>query len=89
MGGIFRPTQQVNEGRIYMLAAMLQAIFKFVLRFGLIFGLVFMVACTVFVIVCIFRGDIRISIIKDCTEKEDKSKGTCRSIQWMHFFRIY
>ena len=55
-----------------MLAAILQAIFKFVLRFGLIFGLVFMVACTVFVIVCFIRGDIRINMVMDCTEKEDK-----------------
>lgn len=72
MGGIFRPTQQINEGRIYMLAAILQTIFKFVLRFGLIFGLAFMVACTVFVIICIVRGDIRISIDRSETENEKK-----------------
>lgn len=72
MGGIFRLTQQINEGRMYMLLAILQAIFKFVLRFGLIFGLAFMVVCTVFVIVCIVRGYIKISIVKDYTEKEDK-----------------
>ena len=73
MGGIFRLTQQINEGRMYMLAAILQALFKFVLRFGLIFGFAFMVVCTVFVIVCIVRGDIRISMVKDCTEKRDKA----------------
>lgn len=44
---------------------MLQAIFKFVLKLSVVFGLAFMVACTVFVIVCIVHGDIEINITKD------------------------
>ncbi len=55
-----------------MLAAILQALFKFVLRLGVIFGLTFMVACTIFVIYCIIRGDIKINIIRNEIEKENK-----------------
>lgn len=52
-----------------MLVAILQAIFKFVLKLSVVFGLAFMVACTVFVIVCIVHGDIKVSIVRDSAEK--------------------
>lgn len=55
-----------------MLATVLQAMFQFVLKLGAIFGLVFMVACTVFVIVCAIRGDIKIKIIRNKAEKENE-----------------
>ena len=53
-----------------MLIAILQAMFQFMLKLGALFGLAFMVACTVFVIVCVVRGDIKINIVKDNAEKE-------------------
>lgn len=55
-----------------MLVAILQALLKFVLRLGIIFGLAFMVACTVFVIYCMVHGDIKINIVKNEIEKENK-----------------
>ena len=55
-----------------MLAAVLKAILKLVLTLGVALGLIFMVACTVFVIICIIRGDIKINIVKHETEKEKK-----------------
>lgn len=58
-------TQQQNERRIYMLLAILQTLFKL----SMIVGLAFMVLCTVFVVVCVIRGDIKISIIRNETEK--------------------
>lgn len=53
-----------------MLATILQTLFKL----SAIFGLIFMIACTVFVIVCIIHGDIKINITRDGTEKEKKQK---------------
>lgn len=53
-----------------MLLAILQAMFQFVLKLGVIFGLAFMVACTVFVVVCVIRGDIKINIVRNKAEKE-------------------
>lgn len=55
-----------------MLATILQALFQFVLKLSTIFGLVFMMACTVFVIVCTFRGNIKIKIISNKAEKENE-----------------
>lgn len=49
-----------------MLATILQTLFKL----SIIFGLVFMIACTVFVVVCVFKGDIRIIIVRNEAEKE-------------------
>ncbi len=72
MGGISRPTQQINARRLYMLVAILQVLFKFVLKLGVTLGFIFMVACTVFVVVCAIRGDIKISITKSESEKEEK-----------------
>ncbi len=51
---------------------MLLAILQILLKICAIFGLAFMVLCTVFVVSCIIRGDIKISIIKDKTEKENE-----------------
>lgn len=51
-----------------MLAMILQTLFKL----SVIFGLAFMIACTVFVVVCIIHGDIKINIIRDGTEKENE-----------------
>lgn len=67
MGGIFRLTQQTNERRIYMLLAILQIL----LKICIIFGLAFMVVCTVFVVVCIIRGDIKINVVRSNEEKEN------------------
>lgn len=55
-----------------MLVAILQTMLQFVLKLGAIFGLAFMVMCTFLVIVCVIRGDIKISIIRDKTEKENQ-----------------
>ena len=49
--------------------SILQALLKFVLRLGVIFGLAFMITCTVFVIVCIIHGDIKINIVRSNEEK--------------------
>ena len=54
-----------------MLAA-LQPVLKFILTFSATLGVVFMIACTVFVIISLIRSDIKISMIKDATEKQDK-----------------
>ena len=62
-----RPTINQKE-RIHMLATILQILFKL----SVIFGLVFMIACTVFVIVCIIHGDIKINIIRSKDEKENE-----------------
>lgn len=51
---------------------MLSAILQTLVKLSIIFGLVFMIACTVFVIVCIAHGDIRINITRDGTEKENE-----------------
>ena len=72
MGGIIRLTQQVNEGRAYMLVAILQELLQSVLKLSVIFGLAFMVACTALMIVCLVRGDIRINIVRGSAEKERK-----------------
>jgi hypothetical protein len=72
MGGIIRLTQQVNEGRAYMLVAILQELLQSVLKLSVIFGLAFMVACTALMIVCLVRGDIRINIVRGSAEKESK-----------------
>lgn len=53
-----------------MLLAILQTLFNFMLKLGTIFGLVFMIACTLFVIVCVVHGDIRINIVRGSEEKE-------------------
>jgi hypothetical protein len=55
-----------------MLVAILQVLFKFVLKLGVTLGFIFMVACTVFVVVCAIRGDIKINITKSESEKEEK-----------------
>jgi len=49
---------------------MLLAILQILLKICVIFGLAFMVVCTVFVVVCIIRGDIKISITRTENEKE-------------------
>jgi len=55
-----------------MLLAVLQVLLKFIFTLGAIFGLVFMMVCTVLAIVCAIRGDIRINIVKNKTDKEKK-----------------
>lgn len=47
-----------------MMSVIIQAVFKFTLALGTILGLVFMVACTVLVIICAVRGDIKISMTR-------------------------
>lgn len=54
-----------------MLAA-LQPIFRFILTFGTTLGIVFMIICTIFVVISFIHGDIKISVVRDETEKEDK-----------------
>lgn len=65
------PTNK-TEGRIHMLLAMLQALFNFMLKLSVIFGFIFMIACTVFVIVCIVHGDIKVNIVRVNAEKENE-----------------
>ena len=66
------PPSNKTEGRIHMLLAMLQALFNFMLKLSVIFGFIFMIACTVFVIVCIIHGDIKINIVRSNEEKENE-----------------
>ena len=66
------PASNKTEGRIHMLLAMLQTLFNFMLKLGVIFALAFMIACTVFVIVCIIHGDIKINIVRSNEEKENE-----------------
>ena len=54
-----------------MLLAMLQTLFNFMLKLSVVFGFIFMIACTVFVIVCIIHGDIKINIVRSKDEKEN------------------
>lgn len=54
-----------------MLAA-LQPVFRFILTFGTTLGIVFMIICTIFVVISFIHGDIKISMVKNETEKEDK-----------------
>ena len=54
-----------------MLAA-LQPIFRFILTLGAPLGIVFMIICTIFVVISFIRGDIKISMVRDETDKEDK-----------------
>ena len=58
-----------QKGWIYMLA-ILQFIVKRALTLGTIFSLVFMVMCTVLVIVCVIRGDIKIKITRNGAEEK-------------------
>ena len=58
------PTNTIKR-RIHMLATILQTL----LKLSVILGFVFMIACTVFVIVCIAHGDIKINIVKSNAEK--------------------
>lgn len=51
-----------------MLSVILQTLFKL----SVIFGIVFMMACTVFVIVCVIKGDIKINIIRNEADKENE-----------------
>ena len=59
-----------------MLLAMLQALFNFMLKLSVIFGFIFMIACTVFVIVCIVHGDIKINIVRGNAEKGNEQQRT-------------
>ena len=54
-----------------MLAA-LQFIVRNVLILSTIIGLAFMVACTVFMIICAIRGDIKINVTRSKDEKENE-----------------
>lgn len=68
------PSHPINKhgGRIYMLVVIMQTLFKFMLELGVIFVLALMIACTVFVVVCVVRGDIKISIARTGNEKENE-----------------
>ena len=54
-----------------MLAA-LQPVFRFILTFSAIVGIVFMIICTIFVVISFIHGDIKISMVKNETDKENK-----------------
>lgn len=54
-----------------MLAA-LQPVFRFILTFSVTLGIVFIIICTIFVVISFIHGDIKISMVRDETEKEDK-----------------
>ena len=54
-----------------MLAA-LQPILNFILTFSAKLGIVFMIICTIFVVISLIHGDIKISMVRDETDKEDK-----------------
>lgn len=52
--------------------ATLQPVLKFILTFSGKLGIVFMILCTAFVIISLIRGDIKIGMVKDETEKQNK-----------------
>lgn len=52
--------------------ATLQSILKFILTFSAVLGIAFMILCTAFVVVSVIRGDIKIDMAKDETEKQGK-----------------
>lgn len=52
--------------------ATLQLIFKFILTISATLGILFMNVCTVFVVISFIHGDIKISMVRDETEKENK-----------------
>lgn len=52
----------------------LQFFIQFVMGLCEVAWLAFMTACTVIVITMRIHGDIRINIVRDKTEKEDKEK---------------
>lgn len=75
MGGIIPShPNKINEKKVIYMLLTLQLIFKFILTFSAKLGIVFMILCTAFVVVLLIRGDIKISIIKDETEKQNKKK---------------
>lgn len=55
-----------------MLAVILKNLLEFILSLSIIFGLAFMIVCTVFVIVCIVHGDIKISMVRNENGKENE-----------------
>lgn len=55
-----------------MLVIIMQTSFKFMLELIAIFVLAFMIACTVFMVVCAVRGDIKISITRSENGKENE-----------------
>ena len=63
--------QNTRKEVIYMLAT-LQSVLKFILTFSSVLGIAFMILCTAFVVVSLIRGDIKIGMVKDETEKEEK-----------------
>lgn len=62
------PPANQTRGVIDMLVTILQTL----LKLSVLFGLVFMIVCTVFVIACIIKGDIKINIIRNEAEKENE-----------------
>lgn len=52
--------------------AIMHTLFKFMLKSGTISVFAFMIMCTVFVVICVIRGDIKISITRNETKKENK-----------------
>lgn len=50
----------------------LQPIFKFILTIGVVLGIVFMILCTAFVFISLIHGDIKINMVRDEAEKQDK-----------------
>lgn len=63
---------KINEKRVIHVLATLQLIFKFILTISAALGIVFMILCTAFVVVSVIRGDIKIGMVKDETEKQNK-----------------
>lgn len=64
----YRHLSPKRKEKIKMLATMLQILFKL----GVIFSFAFMIACSVFIVICVIRGDIKISITR--TENEKKNE---------------
>lgn len=63
------PSHPTNkQGGTYMFVTILQIL----LKLGILFGLGFMVVCTAFVLICIIRGDIKVNMVRNETEKENK-----------------
>lgn len=73
MGGIIPShPNKINEKKVIYMLETLQLTLKFILTFSAIVGIIFMILCTAFVVVLLIRGDIKISMIKDETQNQDK-----------------
>lgn len=73
MGGIsVSPITQPHPKEESKMISTIKYYLRYFLTLCFIAAIAFMVACTVLVVVCAIRGDIKVNIIKSESEKEEK-----------------